>query len=800
MRISWQWLQELIPLLDSPESFAEKLTRAGIEVESLFPYKRLPPISDKIVVGQIIDIQPHPNAQKLLITKVIVGTGPALTIVTGARNINIADKVPVALPGAQVYKEGRWTSIETRSFRGVLSEGMLCSEAELSLGSDADGILQLPLEAILGTPISSVLDDYEDLLLEVSVTPNRGDALSHLGLAREYAALTGVSLTLPEWTVTGEREPCPFQIDVPDLEGCPRYGGIYIEGIQPGVPSPSWLRYRLEALGVRSIHPVVDITNYILIGYGQPLHAFDADKLQGRRLRVGPLQHPMEMRGLGGQSLALEEGDLVIADEAGPACLAGLLGGERTAISPQTQRVFIESAYFSPKWIRRTGRRLKLQTESGYRFMRGTDPAYVPWAAEAAAALIQRIYPTATASQYTEVHDSARTAPRRFALYPSQVRRMTGLALSDEAIRHTLHRLEIQTRPISEDVWEVSVPLYRLDVQRPVDIAEEILRIEGWESLEEKEQPPAPYPQFSEADSRYELRHLISEMLTGMGLWEIRTNSLVGKAHILLNSSGKPIRLANPLYEELAYLRTSLLGSGVEVILHNRNHGALGLWAFEWGRVYHQEGEKERLGFWGWGRFPCQPIIQKVSPLEYLSAVVRALLARIGITSEERVIPSEPPWREGIALYAGEKFIGQVGHLSESFLKSFHLKGELIAAAELDFEVLVELSRGLPSFPGLSYHPIVVKDLSLYIPPGLTYAQIVKALWSWGHPYLQRIEPFDRYQDKEGKLSYGLRFYLQSDHTLSEEEIHAFLREAIALVETLGASVRKAETFQARLK
>ncbi|MEN3040122.1 MAG: phenylalanine--tRNA ligase subunit beta [Bacteroidia bacterium] len=794
MRISWSWLQELVDISESPEAVAERLTRAGLEVESIELYRRLPKEIEDIVIGRVIEVGDHPAADRLLVTKVQVHPDKVLTIVTGARNVQVGDMVPVALPGSYVRQAGGWIRIEPRAFRGVLSEGMLCSEAELGIGSDVGGILRLPASACMGESIMSVLEDYTDTILTISVTPNRGDALSHLGVAREYAALTKKKVQEPQWKVQGERPPFPLRIEVSDPESCPRYGGIYVEGIRSGVVSPSWLRLRLEALGMRSIHPVVDVTNYILIGYGQPLHAFDAERLSEAKLQIGPLSQAQEFIGLGRQSLMLQPGDIVIADAEGPACLAGLLGGERTSISAHTRRTFIESAYFAPKAIRRTGRRLGLHTESGYRFMRGTDPHRVPWAAEAAGALLQQIYPEAVVSQYAEVHDVTRTAPRRFSISLSNLRQMTGLSLPPQEVWDALKRLEIGVEKVSEEVWQISVPLYRLDVERPADIAEELVRLTGWENLPSVIHPPAAYPKLSQTDKEFELKHSISEFLTGMGLWEIRTNSLVGRSHFPPTLAVRPIRLANPLYEELAYLRPSLIGSGLEVLLHNRNHGAESFWAFEWGRIYYEGGEEERLGLWGWGLHPKRSLGESVSALEYLLGLVRALLRRVRVPYQEKALAADPLWREGVAFYVNGTLLGHVGYLQDSFLKPFQLKGELIAAAELVSAILLYQGRKKISFTGLSYHPVVVKDLSVYVPEGLTYADLKEALQHLRHPYLRRVEPFDQYRDHQGRLSYGLRLYLQADHTLTDEEIHEFLRKAIGALEGLGAQVRQSGT------
>ncbi len=796
MRIVWSWLTELVEISESPEAVAERLTRAGLEVESLTPYRRLPEALATLRVGRIEKIEKHPAADRLWVCQVSIGEGKPLTIVTGAAHVREGDRVPVALPSSQVYLQGRWVPLEPRTIRGVRSEGMLCSAQEMGIGSEADGIYLLPPEAPIGAPVSAVLGDYTDLILEISPTPNRGDALSHWGIAREYAALTGAPLHPPTWRVQGERFDFPLALDVPDLEACPRYGGLYIRGIQPGRPTPDWLRFRLEAAGLRTIHPVVDVTNYILLGFGQPLHAFDGEKLVGRTLLIAPLKEPALMESLQGQVLDLQAGDLVIADEQGPACLAGLVGGLRTAISSQTQEVFLESAYFSPAWIRRTGRRLRLHTESGYRFMRGTDPQRVPWAAEAAAALLQQIYPTATVSHYAEVHDPARTAPRRFQISLPYLERLTGLKLTPEKTRQYLERLDIQVHPHSLEVWEVAVPRYRLDVTRPVDLAEELLRLEGWEALPTPAyQKPAPYPTLSAEDIQYELKEALSEVLTGLGFWEVRTPSLVGRHH-LPPGEETALRLSNPLYEELAYLRPTLVGSGLEVLAHNRAHGAGRFWAFEWGRLYQPGKEEERLALWGWGPPPVEGLEVTFPAGEYFLAAVRACLRRLGTPFEEKPL-TEPQglWAWGVRLLAAQTELGLAGQVHPAYLQRFGLQKEEVFAAELSLLFWSVPPRRLPRFTGFSYHPIVVKDLSVFIPEGLSYADLEQAFWQMGHPYLRSIQPFDRYKDSSGRTSYGFRFTLQADHTLTEGEIQDFLRQAIQVAEKLGAVVRKSEAF-----
>lgn len=800
MRISWRWLNELIAIRESPETFAERLTRAGLEVEGRETYRRLPTHLRAVRIGYVSHIEKHPNADKLWVAMVQVGDDRSYTIVTGAQNVRAGDKVPVALPGAVLSTPKGQLAIQVRPFRGVSSEGMLCSQWELGLGDDAEGIWILPAEAPVSLPLNEYLGDYEDLILEISATPNRGDALSHWGIAREYAVLTGAPLQRPAYEQVLPILPFPYTLEVPDNEAVPRYGGIYVENITP-TQTPAWMRYRLEAVGLRSIHPIVDVTNYLLVGFGQPLHAFDADKLSGKTLWIGPLREGQPFETLGGKVLELIPGDVVIADEAGPACLGGLIGGLRTAVSESTTRIFLESAYFSPKFLRRTGRRLHLTTESGYRFIRGTDPMAVPWAAAYAVALLAQMTPGIATSPLVEVHAKAYTAPHRLTIYLSALSRMIGLSLAPADVETYFQRLDIQIEArASEEQWHIAVPRYRLDVTRPVDVAEEILRIVGWEKLPELSRPlSSPYQVPAAEEKRFLLREAISEFLTGMGLWEIRTNSLTRQKALRPDFPAAPVRLYNPLYEEVAYLRTTL-ASALDVIAYNRNHGAVGYWAYEWGRVYGEGIESTRLSLWGWGRPPFQAL--QATPLwEAFLAVIEGLLRRLGIPYALRAFHhvEDSLWLEGVHLYQGERFLGTAGLLHPRYKTWAEIESEPVAYAEFAVEVLLDMPpRRAPHHEPLSLFPIVIKDLSFYKPPERSYAELTSAVAEALVPekVLLRIEPFDRYEDPEKGLSYGIRLYLQApDRTLEETDIHRLLAKAILALERLGAQVRKAEKF-----
>ena len=800
MRISWQWLNELVEIRETPGAFAERLTRAGLEVEGITSYRRLPAHLESIRIGYVSHIKKHPNADKLRVATVQVGADRPYTIVTGADNVQAGHKVPVALPGTILHTPKGSIEMVPRTFRGIVSEGMLCSLWELGLGEEAEGIWILPQDAPVGERLSAYLGDYEDLILEVSVTPNRGDALSHWGIAREYALLTGAPLKRPTFSKIAPTLSFPYELRVPDGEAVPRYGGLYIEGLF-GRETPAWIRNRLEATGLRCIHPVVDVTNYILVGFGQPLHAFDADKLVGKSLWVGPLSEEHSFETLGGKVLQLIPGDIVIADELGPACLGGLIGGLRTAVSETTRRVFLESAYFSPRALRRTSRRLSLSTESGYRFIRGTDPDTVPWAAEYAVALLAEINPELAVSPFVEVHAQAYTAPYRFSIHLPALRRLTGLPLPAHEVETYLNRLDIriENRP-SEESWEVAVPRYRLDVTRSVDIAEELLRVVGWEKLPTPSRPLAyPYQLPGPVEKRFHLREAISEFLTGLGLWEIRTNSLTRQSAQRPDSSMPPVRLYNPLYEEVAYLRTTL-ASALDVIAYNRNHGAVGFWAYEWGRIYGQEGESDRLALWGWGRPPYHTL-PGVPLWEAFLAITQSLLQRLGIPYRlAGFYQAEGSlWLEGMHIYYESRLIGVAGLLHPQYKTWAEMESEPVAYAEFDAQMLLEAPpRRLPAYQPLSLFPVVIKDISFYKPEACTYSELISAVEKAleAERILYQIEPFDRYSDPERGLSYGIRFYFQApDRTLEESDIHRLLAKAISALERLGAHVRKAEKF-----
>ena len=800
VRISWRWLNELVEIAESPEAVAERLTRAGLEVEGLTSYRRLPAHLEAIRIGYVTHIEKHPNADKLWVATVRVGEDRTYTIVTGADNVRVGDKVPVALPGAVLQTPKGELKIEARPFRGVLSEGMLCSVWELGLGGDAEGIWILSPEAPVGERLTQYLGDYEDLILEISATPNRGDALSHWGIAREYAVLTGAPLRKPSYERVSPSLSFPYALRIPNEEAVPRYGGIYIEGLSIQ-ETPAWIRHRLEVVGLRPIHPIVDVTNYILVGFGQPLHAFDADKLVGEQLWVGPLEEGVLFETLGGKGLELRPGDIVIADGEGAACLGGLIGGLRTAVSETTCRIFLESAYFSPKFLRRTSRRLGLSTESGYRFIRGTDPQAVPWAAEYALALLAQMAPNLLASPFVESHAPAYTAPYKVHIHLPTIRKVTGLSLSEEEVETYLRRLDIHIE--AKDVnqtWHLSIPRYRLDVNRPVDVAEELLRIVGWEKLPTLERPlPFPYQVPSAEERRFLLREALSEFLTGLGLWEIRTNSLSSLRAQRPDFPTAPVRLYNPLYVEVAYLRTTL-ATALDVIAYNRNHGAPGYWAYEWGRIYGEGVEVERLALWGWGRPPFYTL-QPVPLWEAFLAILESLLQRLGVPYRlEGFYQAEGSlWLEGVRVYHEAQLLGVAGLLHPQYKAWATLESEPIAYAELDAEALLRMPARQPlHYKPLSLFPVVIKDLSFYKPPECTYAELITAVKETLAPegVLQHIEPFDCYTDPQKGLSYGIRLYFQApDRTLQEGDIHRLLTKAILALERLGAQVRKAEKF-----
>ncbi|MGQ9862985.1 MAG: phenylalanine--tRNA ligase subunit beta [Bacteroidia bacterium] len=775
MYILYSWLKEFLPQLEEPYALAEKLTLSGLEVENLI---RLSP-PEGIYVVEVQTLYPHPTRPNLHVAQITNGQ-TTHTVISGAPNLMPHHRYVWASPGTNLPTG----MVTPRTFDTLSSEGMLCSAEEIGFFPEKDKLLELPPDTPLGR-----FSWEEDYLLEISVTPNRGDALSHWGIAREYAAITGsplkdISFTLPAPTL----EKNPIHIEVPHPESVPRYGTVYLANLKFG-PSPLWMRRRLALTGFKPQFLPVDVTNYLLIGWGQPLHAFDADTLTGQKISIGPLKEATTFTGLNGQTYALQKGDIVIQDEEKVSCLGGILGSAASAVKTHTKAILLESAYFNPTSIHKTQRRLGIQTESAYRFARGTDPERVPWAAQFATYLLLT-YGQGDYAPFTEVASPSHYAPRKIFFSWQKAEHAWGIQVSPEKLAGLLKKLDIQVNAQDSPTWELHVPRYRLDITRPVDILEELLRLVGMNTIPDSRAhlPPAapdrPLPTPKKA---------LSEYLTGLGMYEIRTNSLCPSRFIPEKDGAQAIRLYNPLHEDMAYLRTHMAPSGLEVIAYNKARGQNTCWLYEWGKLYRQvEGafvEKEVLGLWAWGTPPHGPYDKDPHPFFTFRAMVESLFMRAHVPFRSEALQAETPFAYGVKWYESSTLLGMGGSLLPSFLHTFDLVPEVFyAELRADFWQFAQPLR----YEEVPRYALITKDLSFYVPPTLEFSRLHKALHEALAPYLQKIHLFDVFE-KENKKSYAIRLYLQpKEKTFTETEIAMLLHRAEETLAELGAPLRKA--------
>jgi phenylalanyl-tRNA synthetase beta chain len=837
VKISYNWLSELVDLggLDA-QTLAARLTLSGLEVEAVERIGDNPGLSS-VVVGHIQTIEPHPNADKLVVCQVDAGEGRQRQIVCGAKNMKAGDKVPVALPGTNM--PGGF-AIKVAKLRGVQSEGMLCSARELEIGEDDDGLMLLPQELPTGRPLLEALQTA-DTILHVSVTPNRPDALSHVGVSRDVAALTGRALRWPTqahaWKL-GEAGTLPasapegLDVFVEDAEGCWRYAALVIEGVKVG-PSPLWLKNRLSALGQRSINNLVDVTNYVMLECGQPLHAFDLDKLQGGRLGARRAAEGEVIETLDGTSRALTPADLVIADGQGPVAIAGVMGGAGSSVSEQTTRVALEGACFNPSWVRRTARRLGMHSESSHRFERGVDPNGVPHFLSRAWDLIQRLCPEARLVAAADRYPAPK-APREVLLPLARYGEVIGAQPSAQVMLDTLASLHIPAT-LDGELLRVQAPTFRPDIERPIDVIEEVARILGFEAVE----ATLPLGQLGFAhqtrpDAQGLSETLVShederavrqarEALLGRGLREAVTYNFTDSR--LLSALGfaqddvraRPIKVRNPLSEEVDVMRTSLMPGLLTALKHNRAHRVSGANLFEVGRVYLRDDLAdaplpEAVGGPRWNHHaePTQlGVILADAAWEHHSGAKRWDLSDARAMAEEVVAlvarqsvelaPLSPspgmlhPFASAALLVEGV-VVGWIGGLHPDLLSSLEVEGE-VYGFELDLTRLLALRQGLGRMSPLPRHPASQRDFALLLDATTPYAAVEAALKAFGDARVEGWRLFDVYEGERlgaGKKSMAISVTLRGlEATLSEEELTG-LHHALSehLKGKLGAELR----------
>ena len=777
MKFSVNWLREFVDLPKNPEDIADLLTRAGIETKNI---ETRGANIDKVIVSQITASSRHPNADRLTVCEVDDGSGAKRQIVCGATNYKVGDKVPLALPGAKLPNG---TEIRRSKLRGVESEGMLCSPIELGLGEDTSGLLILSPDAKVGAPIADLFP--ADTILDVEITPNRGDLLSHFGLAREIAALGGNKLktTAPEPNIETEKS----GVTIAATSECPFFSLRKIDNVKLG-PTPQWLRAKIESVGVRSINNIVDISNFVMLEFGQPTHAFDGDKLKGG-INVRLARDGEKFRALDGKTYSLKPDNCVIADQERAVGIGGVMGGEETGVTDSTKNILLEAAYFLPASIRRTARDLNLQSDASYRFERGVDPDMILRASQRAAELMRDI---AGGSPAKEIHVAGELPadPADVSLSYEKCSRVIGVAIDPKTIDEILTRFGLRKTAGTSKSATWKIPSYRRDLQRDVDLIEEVLRAYGIDKIPGRTR--GRFVDVSDADRSHDLEtFFLRNRLAACGLSEVRTSKLISRSG---SGSSEVIEMLNPLSEDHVALRPNLISGLVEVLERNIRVGAESVSIFEIGRVFKRsEDEGRRLGVLLWGNVAGAPNWRSQTrrglDLFDLKGALECFVPNLSFRPAKSA-----DFVLAVEVWSSDQQVGLGGQLSTS--KSSALGPVLLAEVNLDRLPTRESPK---KFRELDRYPAITRDIAMIVPQKLTHAEVLRVIQEPSEPLLESVQLFDLFTAKEGgdptasgkSLAYRLT-YRAKNRTLTNEEVtaaHAKIRER--LKRELGVTLRE---------
>ena len=799
MKISINRLKDFIALDHSPKEIASLLTGSGLEVEGIGRFESIRGGLEGVVIGEVLTCERHPNADKLSVTTVDVG-GEIVPIVCGAPNVAKGQKVVVAKEGSVLYPvSGESLEIKKAKIRGEVSQGMICAEDEIGIGYSHAGIMVLDTDLPNGTPASQYFEVVSDHVLEIGLTPNRADAASHLGVARDLKALLKREICLPsvdQFKVDNNKRSIPVEVE------SARYSGLTVSNIHVG-PSPNWLQNYLRALDLEPINNIVDITNFILHDLGQPLHAFDADKIEGGKIIVKKLPKETSFVTLDDKERKLSGEELMICDQKGGLCIAGVFGGKGSGVSDSTTTIFLESAYFSPDIIRKGSQFHGLKTDASFRFERGTDPNMPVYALKRAAMLIKEIAGGEISSEIVDLYPNP-VSDLSIEVTYANIKRLIGKELAKEEIKTTLENLDIKILSESESGFTVSVKPYRVDVTREADIIEEILRIHGFDNVPLSENLKADYLAEHPAKDLNKLQYRLSEILSGLGYFEIITNSLTKPVYAEkcgFLEANKNVEILNKLSEDLGVMRQSLLFSGLEVLSHNINRRQKDLKLFEFGTVYFKEEsgyrEEKRLALYLTGDKAAESWLAPSKSVSFpdIYSVVELILEKMGIDNTEVQIIHEAPFDYALQINLGTKELGKIGLVQEEIGKLAEVRQEVFFA-DLNWDLITKKSKGLKKYGEISKFPEVRRDLSLVIDKKVTFDQIKKVANKAGGSLLQKVGVFDVYQgDKieSGKKAYALSFYLQdNEQTLTDKVIDKAMSRLIESFEKeVGAFIRK---------
>ncbi|HCE59078.1 MAG TPA: phenylalanine--tRNA ligase subunit beta [Prolixibacteraceae bacterium] len=816
MNISYSWLKDYIDIDLSPEEIAKILTQIGLEVGGIEEVETVKGGMNGLVIGEVVTCEPHPNSDHLSKTTVNVGTGELLSIVCGAPNVAAGQKVVVATIGTTLYMGKEEFTIKKSKIRGEASEGMICAEDEIGIGTDHAGIIVLPGNVQVGMPAKDYYNIQSDWCIEVDLTPNRIDAASHIGVARDLAAYlrNTVEQGYKKPSVEGfkvDNHNLEIPVEVKNPEACPRYSGVTISGVTIK-ESPEWLKRRLKTIGLSPINNVVDVTNYVLYETGQPLHAFDANEINGGKVIVSTLNNGTKFVTLDGVERSLNENDLMICNTENGMCIGGVFGGLTSGVKDSTTNIFLESACFDPVFIRKTARRHGLNTDASFRFERGTDPNGVIYALKRAAMLIKEVAGGSISSEIVDIYPEP-VADFKVDVSFANIKRLIGKELGKETIKNILASLEIGIENETETGLPLLVPPYRVDVKREADVIEEILRIYGYNNVEIPTQVNASL-QTAEKPDPNQVRNLVAEMLTAQGFNEIWSNSLTKAGYYdgLSNyGEAQTVKLLNPLSADLNGMRQTLLFGGLECVAFNANRQNKNLRMFEFGNCYFYKGtelkdhpeknyrEEEHLGLFVTGAKESESWSEKQQLTSFFSLKTYAenILKRLGFSTDQMQISevANEFWAEGLSYSFNNKHLLNLGIVAKKWIKKFDIENP-VYYADFDWDSISILhKKHKVLFEELPKFPAVRRDLALLLDKSVKFSKIKELAFYAERKILREVDLFDVYEGKgvpEGKKSYAVSFILRDDKvTLNDKLIEKTMQK---LVETykreLGAELR----------
>ncbi|AMQ00316.1 Phenylalanine--tRNA ligase beta subunit [Pedobacter cryoconitis] len=799
MKISYNWLKQFIQTDLNPQELSLILTNIGLEVESLEKVQPVVGGLEGLVIGHVLTCVQHSNADKLRVTTVNVGAAEAIQVVCGAPNVAEGQKVVVATVGTTVYpNEGEPFKINKSKIRGEVSEGMICAEDEIGLGGSHAGIMVLAEDALIGQPAKDYFKMEDDYLFEIGLTPNRADAASHLGVARDLAAYLRIDLKMPAIvSFKTANENLTVAVEVADPIACPRYSSVSISGVTVKT-SPDWLQDKLKVIGIRPINNIVDITNYVLHGLGQPLHAFDADQLSGKKIIVQKVAEGTPFVTLDGVERKLSAEDLMICDAEKPVTIAGVYGGKNSGVSAETKNIFLESAYFNSVSVRKTAKRHTLKTDASFRYERGTDPEMTVTALKYAALLIQELAGGEISSVVSDIYP-APVAPFDLEVSYKNITRLIGAAIPDEEIKAIITSLGITVASETAEGLSLKVPSFKVDVTRECDITEEVLRIYGYNNIEIPNKVNASLT-FSAKPDREQTQHVVADMLTANGYLEIWCNSLTKGTYS--KNTEEVVQILNPLSSDLNVMRQSLLMPALESVAYNQNRKNGDVKFYEFGKTYHLINEKyvehPRLLLVLSGSDATEQWNQKPAPVSFynLKAAVDAVIGRLGITNYQTEEISDENFAFGLKYFRGPQAIVSFGAVTAADKKQTDVDKD-VYYADFDWALLLDIvrknkviSKEIPKYPA------VRRDLSMLVDTDVTFEALKTIAFKTEKKLLKNVQIFDVYVgDKlpENKKSYALNFTLQDDQqTLTDKQIDAVMQKIIAnLAQSAKAEIRK---------